>query len=327
MQAAFSISIHRVRLFRSKVAVWVVEQPHIIFDVQHVAGSVVQLFHRHFAGFDQPRQILRVILIAHTHVDAGFQCHAHRIFRVCRRAMFNQLFDCAMIGNGNAFKAPLIAQHIFQQPGVGSCWRAIQRVQRHHYRTAACIQPRFVRRHIVVKQALRTHIDGVVLFTAFYRAVSGKVFDAGHHRVAICRAFTLHRFHHSLTHNRSEIRIFPKTFGSTSPARIARDIDHRCPGHVQAIICRFISRDTPDRFHRIEVKRRGQTEANREHRALTVQHIVSKEERNFQAAQFHHLILHGADILTGYGVENRPNLPVFDHLADRLFRIIRADAD
>ena len=182
------------------MAVWVVKQPHIIFNVQYMTGSVVQLFHRHFAGFDQPRQILRVILVAHTHVDSGFQRHAHRIFRVCRRAMFNQLFDCTVIGNGDAFKAPLVAQNIFQQPGIGGGWRAVQRVQRHHHRAAACVQPRFVRRHIIIKQALRTHIDGVVLFTAFYRAVCGKVFDAGHHRVAICRAFTLHRFHHGFTH-------------------------------------------------------------------------------------------------------------------------------
>ena len=165
-----------------------------------MAGSIVQLFHRHFAGFDQPRQILRVILVAHAHVDSGLQRHAYRILWICRRAMFNQLFDCAVIGNGDAFKAPLVAQNIFQQPGVGGGWRAVQRVQRHHHRAAACVQPRFVRRHIIIKQALRTHIDGVVLFTAFYRAVCGKVFDAGHHRVTICRAFTLHRFHHGFAH-------------------------------------------------------------------------------------------------------------------------------
>ena len=116
VQAAFGIGIHRVRLFRPQMAVWVVKQSHIIFNVQYMAGSIVQLFHRHFAGFDQPRQILRVVLVAHTHVDAGFQRHAHRIFRVCRRAMFNQLFDCTVIGNGDAFKAPLVAQNIFQQP-------------------------------------------------------------------------------------------------------------------------------------------------------------------------------------------------------------------
>ncbi|MNP19989.1 hypothetical protein D3C76_1125440 [compost metagenome] len=55
-------------------------------------------------------------------------------------------------------------------------------------------------------------------------------------------------------------------------------------------------------------------------------HVVGEEERNFQAAELHHLILHFTDIFAGDGVENRPDLALFDHLADRLFRVIRADA-
>ena len=114
--------------------------------------------------------------------------------------MFDQLFNRAVVGNGNALKAPLVAQHVFQQPGIRGCRRAVQRVQRHHHRAAARIQPCLVRRHVVVEQALRAHVDGVVLFTALHRAVGRKVFDAGHHRVAVRRAFALHRFHHGFTH-------------------------------------------------------------------------------------------------------------------------------
>ncbi|SAI23721.1 Uncharacterised protein [Enterobacter cloacae] len=55
-------------------------------------------------------------------------------------------------------------------------------------------------------------------------------------------------------------------------------------------------------------------------------HVVGEEQRNFQAAQFHHLILHFADILAGNGVKNGSYLPVFDHLANGFFRVIRADA-
>ncbi len=44
-------------------------------------------------------------------------------------------------------------------------------------------------------------------------------------------------------------------------------------------------------------------------------------------AEFHHLILHRADILAGNGVKNCPNLPVFDHFANGFFRIIRPDAN
>ena len=56
-------------------------------------------------------------------------------------------------------------------------------------------------------------------------------------------------------------------------------------------------------------------------------HVISEEQRDFQAAQFHHLILHLADILAGDGVKDGPYLPVFDHLANGFFRVIRADAD
>ena len=57
-----------------------------------------------------------------------------------------------------------------------------------------------------------------------------------------------------------------------------------------------------------------------------MQHIVGKEQRDFQAAKLHHLILHHADIRAGYGIKNRPHLTVFDHFTDRLFGVIRADA-
>ena len=57
-----------------------------------------------------------------------------------------------------------------------------------------------------------------------------------------------------------------------------------------------------------------------------MQHIVGKEQWDLQAAKLHHLILHHADIRPGDGVKNRPHLTVFDHFADRLFRVIRANA-
>ena len=327
MQAAFGVGILRIGIFRPQVAVGVVKQAHIVFDVQHVAGRVIQLRHRHLPGLHQPGQILAVVLVAHAHVDAGLQRHAHRVFRVRRHAVFNQLLDGPMVGDGDAFKAPLVAQHVLEQPGVGGRRGAVKRVKGHHDRAAAGIQPRFVRRHIVVEQALRTHINGVVFFAAFDRAVGRKVLDAGHHRVAIGRAFPLHRLHHRPAHLGSQVGIFPESFRGAAPARVTGDIDHRRPGHVQAIIGRFVRRYSPDGIHRVEVKRGGQTKANRENGALTVEHVIGEKQRNFQAAEFHHLILHSADIMAGHGVKNRPHLTFFDHFADGLFRVIRADAN
>ena len=241
MQAAFRVGVLRVRIFRPQVAVRIVEQPHVIFDVEHMTGGVIQLGHGHLAGLHQPRQVLAVILVTHAHVDAGLKRHAHRVFRVGGHAVLNQLFDGAVVGDRDAFKAPLVAQDVFQQPGISSRRGAVQRVQGHHHRAAAGIKPGFVRRHIVVEQALRAHVDRVVLFPALHRAVGGEVLDAGHHRIAVRRALALHRLHHRLAHHRGQIRVFPEPFGSASPARVAGDVDHRRPGHVQAVIGGFIS--------------------------------------------------------------------------------------
>ena len=51
---------------------------------------------------------------------------------------------------------------------------AVQRVQGYHHRAAAGIKPGFIRRHIVVEQALRAHVDRIVLFPALHRAVGAK---------------------------------------------------------------------------------------------------------------------------------------------------------
>ncbi|MNW08503.1 hypothetical protein D3C71_2052940 [compost metagenome] len=56
-------------------------------------------------------------------------------------------------------------------------------------------------------------------------------------------------------------------------------------------------------------------------------HVIGKEQRDFQAAELHRLILHNTDIRPGDGVEDGANLPLADAVADRLFRVIRADAD
>ena len=150
---------------------------------------------------------------------------------------------------------------------------------------------------------------------------------AGHHRVAIRRTLALHRLDHRPSHFGGQIGIFAEAFRGATPARIAGDVDHRRPGHVETVVGGFIRRNTPHRVNRIQVKGRGQTQAYREHGTLAVNHVIGEKQRDFQPAELHDLVLHRADIRTGHGIENCPDLAVFDHLADRLFRVIRPDAD
>ena len=150
---------------------------------------------------------------------------------------------------------------------------------------------------------------------------------AGHDRVAIRRAFALHGFHHAAAHLRAEEGVFTKAFRAASPTRFAGHINHRRPRHVEAVIRGFISRDASHLSDGIQIPACRQAKWNRENGALTVHHVIGEEQRNFQAAELHHLILHGANILTRHGVKNCPDLTVLNHVANRRFWRIRSYAD
>ncbi len=133
------------------------------------------------------------------------------------------------------------------------------------------------------------------------------MFDAGHHRVAICRALPC--IASTIVLPIIEVRYVSsqnlrKHVPSADRARHRPSV----PGHIQAIICRFISRDTSDRFtaSRLKDEARPRLIGNTV-RCRAARRKQRKEE--FSGGLIPSLILHGADILTGYGVENRSNLP------------------
>ncbi len=134
--------------------------------------------------------------------------------------MFNQLFDCTVIGNGDALKPHWSRRTSFssQESEVAACRSASSAPPS----PRRCLRPApFVRRHIIIKQALRTHIDGVVSLppsTAPYAAKCLTLVITGSDLPGFYPASLPPWFYPLL----GEIRIFAKTFGGTSPARIAR---------------------------------------------------------------------------------------------------------
>ncbi len=78
-----------------------------------------------------------------------------------------QFFDCTVIGNGDAFKTPLIRRTSFssQESEVAGVPLSELAPPLPH----RCLRPApLCTAAYIIKQALRTHIDGVVFFTAFY---------------------------------------------------------------------------------------------------------------------------------------------------------------
>ncbi|SUG30116.1 Uncharacterised protein [Salmonella enterica subsp. arizonae] len=66
-----------------------------------------------------------------------------------------------------------------------------------------------------------------------------------------------------------------------APTRIAGDVHHRRPGHIQTVVRRFIRRYASYGSYRIQIKRRSQTEAYRKDGSLAVYHVIGKKEEGF----------------------------------------------
>ncbi|MNI67125.1 hypothetical protein D3C73_1227370 [compost metagenome] len=180
MQTAFGVSVLRIGTDRPKVGVRVFKQAHIIFGIQHVATGTVDVTFRYQPVLHQPRQVLVVIFVAHAHIDTGGDRQAYRIARVCGHAVFDQLFNRTVVTDGDALEAPLVAQQIFQQPGVSGSRNAVYRIERDHHPTAAGVNRGLIRRQVVLVHSQWTHIDGIVIATALGGTVQREVLHAGH---------------------------------------------------------------------------------------------------------------------------------------------------
>ena len=76
-------------------------------------------------------------------------------------------------------------------------------------------------------------VGAVVVASSFGRAVPGVVLDAGQNALGT-DGFALKSAHLRSRHGRTQIRIFARAFHDASPARIARNIDHRSKGPLNA---------------------------------------------------------------------------------------------
>ncbi len=98
-------------------------------------------------------------------------------------AVADQLEDGAVVADGQALEAPVLAQQVLHQPGVGGGRHAVDRVERDHHAAGAGIDRGAVRRQVVLVHPHRAHVDGVVVAPAFDRAIQREVLDAGHDAV------------------------------------------------------------------------------------------------------------------------------------------------
>ena len=326
MHAAFGIQVGRIVGRGADAQVGIVEQAHVVLGAQHVAYRAVDLGHGDLARFHQARQFLEIQRVGHAHVHARLDGEPRGFAVVVRHAMADQFGDGAVVADGDAAKAPVLAQQVLQQPGVGAGGDAVDGVQRHHHAAGAGVDGRAVGWQVVLVHAQRAHVDHVVVAAAFDRAVQREMLDAGHDAVGARRRRALVALDGGPRDARDEIGVLAEAFRGAAPARIARDVDHGREGHVQAVGGGFDRGHARGAFDGAHVPARSQAQADGEDGPVAVHDVIGEEQRDAQAA-LPGGILHHAVVDVDHRVERAADAAGRDLLGDLLARHVGADAD
>ena len=240
--------------------------------------------------------------------------------------MLDQFLHRAVVTDGQPLEAPLLAQQVGQQPAVGGGGHAVDGVQRDHHRAGAGVHRGLVGRQVVLEHARQAHVHGVVVAAAFGRAVQGEVLDRRHDAVRGGQVGALVGTDHHAGQQRGQVGVFAEAFRDPPPARVAGDVDHRREAHVEPVGAGFEGGDPRAAGDHLGVPAGGQAEADGKDGAVPVGHVVGMEQRDLQAAMAD-LVLHGANVRAGHGIEYGADLAGADIRHQRFLGMVGADAD
>lgn len=179
---------------------------------------------------------------------------------------------------------------------------------------------------VVLEHARQAHVHGVVVAAAFGRAVQGEVLDRRHDAVRGGQIGALVGTDHHAGQQRGQVGVFAEAFRDPPPARVAGDVDHRREAHVEPVGAGFEGGDPRAAGDHLGVPAGGQAEADGKDGAVPVGHVVGMEQRDLQAAMAD-LVLHGANVRAGHGIEYGADLAGADIRHQRFLGMVGADAD
>jgi len=136
------------------------------------------------------------------------------------------------IGDGRAVAdhlVPGVAQMLLQQHGIGAGRSAIDGVISTHHRLCVRLSYRGAEdRQVSILEVVRGDIDVGTMARRLRAGVDGVVFERGDHAEELW-IIALHADHKGHAHAAGQVRVLTLGFLSSSPARIAEDIDIRRP--------------------------------------------------------------------------------------------------
>ncbi len=317
--AGFLTVCGRVDLFLAApgvdILVGVVEESELVFGLEDASHCGVYLTEVDLAFLERLRECAVEAVGDHVHVGARLEGEGRNLLKITE-AVGDHLGYGRVVGDDKAVPSPHAAEHVSEQPAVGCGGDAVDGVERGHETARTCLGACLVGGEIFVEHALAAHVDGVVVASAFRRAVEGEMLDAGHDLVIVAEIVALVALDHGTGDGRTEEWIFARAFGGASPAWVTADVDHRAEGPADACRRSLARGDTGRFLDRLHVPRARQPQRNGEHRLVAVDNVHAENQRNAEAAFLDSHALEIADLLDTFDVEDAAYLAVGDHLAN-----------
>ena len=220
----------------------------------------------------------------HFHVDAGAGGLESRIPKIGGEPVIDQLLDGNPVADHEAIERPFIAENLLHQEAVAACGHAVKVTERRHQADDSRVDRRLERRQVDIAQFVFRDIRGVVVAPGLAGPVTGKVLGAGGDGSHGGQVIALEAFDHGDRQPAGEIRILAETLGNPTPAGIARDIDHRREGPVDAHGGGFERGDSRTALDEFRVPGGGLAKRYGQYGSEPMDDIAGQQQWNAQAA-------------------------------------------
>ncbi len=205
---------------------WPLEEPEPHLHPDDAANGIVDELERDFFFLDQSRQ-MRKGKPRHIHVHAGAHGAQGCFGPIARVSVVDDLSHRVPVAHHESFEAPLFTQNLAERELRGRARYPRELVEGAHHDEATFVDGCLERRKIHFTQRAFGNIDGVVVASAFCRAVRRVVLHAGGNGVGVGGISSLEAANARAGDGAPENDVFACSFRDAAPASVAGDVHHR----------------------------------------------------------------------------------------------------
>ena len=214
----------------------------------------------------------------HIHVHTCSNGLSGHIFTVDSESVRYHLAHRVPVGNHQTVKAPLAAEHIFEQEFVAGRGHSVVVVERGHKGLSSGLYSRLERRQVDIAQLPFGKEGAVIVTAALGSPVSYEMLDASGNGGRIGSA-SLISVHHGFGHSGVEVRILAAALGDTAPAGVARYIEHGRESPADTLAAGFDCCHAGPFFNKCGIESGGKAQRYWEDSVEPVNHVACHQQR------------------------------------------------